>query len=138
MDFLGIGPLELVAILLIVFIVMGPKDIVKMANTLGRTLGNLRRSEAWTAMRRAQREIRSLPDTLAKQADFEDLQGIKDEIEKDLSKARDEVREMDQELVAWTRTDARTGEAKKPAADEAKPEPKQQAEASSEDTEKDA
>ena len=97
MDFLGIGPLELVAILLIVFIVMGPKDIVKMANTLGRTLGNLRRSEAWTAMRRAQREIRSLPDTLAKQADFDDLQGIKEEIEKDLSQAREEVREMDQE-----------------------------------------
>ena len=37
MEFLGIGPLELVAILLIIFLVMGPKDIVKMANTLGRT-----------------------------------------------------------------------------------------------------
>ncbi len=32
MDFLGIGPLELVGILLILFLVMGPGDLVKITN----------------------------------------------------------------------------------------------------------
>jgi Sec-independent protein translocase protein TatA len=105
MDILGIGPLELVAILLIIFIVMGPTDIAKMANTLGKTLGNLRRSEMWTAMQRAQSELRSLPDTLAKQAELEELREIKKEIEKDLSATSKDIKALDQELVAWTRRD---------------------------------
>ncbi len=115
MDFLGIGPLELVFILLIVFIVMGPSDVVKTASTLGRTLRNLRQSEIWTAMQRAQKEIRSLPDTLARQVELDDLKDIKKSIEKDLSSQAKEIKDIDNELVAWTRTGGQKPETPKPS-----------------------
>lgn len=106
MEFLGIGPLELVAIFLIIFVVMGPTDIVKMASTLGKALRKLRESEMWGIMQRAQRELRSLPDTLARQVNLDELQEIKKEIEGDLAEGKKEIQDMDREFVAWTRTDA--------------------------------
>jgi Sec-independent protein translocase protein TatA len=36
MDFLGVGPLELLFILLIALIVLGPNDMVKTGRTLGK------------------------------------------------------------------------------------------------------
>ncbi len=107
MDFLGIGPLELVAIFLIIFLVMGPSDIVKMGSTLGKTLRNIRKSEMWTAMQRAQKELRSLPDTLAKQVNLDDMQELKKEIEGELAAQKKEIQDMDREFVAWTRTDGK-------------------------------
>lgn len=112
MDFLGIGPLELVAIFLIIFLVMGPSDIVKMASTLGKTLRNIRKSEMWTAMQRAQKELRTLPDTLAKQVNLEDMQELKKEIEGELAEQKKEIQDMDREFVAWTRTDGKGEKAK--------------------------
>ena len=43
-DFLGIGVLELLAILLIAVIVLGPAGTVKGARSIGRMLGEVRRS----------------------------------------------------------------------------------------------
>ena len=107
MEFLGIGPLEIIVILLIIFVVMGPSDIVKMARTLGQTLRNLRRSEMWTAMQRAQKEIRTLPDTLARQADLENVGSIKKELEAELKEQGKEIQEIDREISAWTREGAK-------------------------------
>ena len=44
MDFLGIGILEILAILLIAVIVLGPAGTVKAARDIGRVLGDMRRS----------------------------------------------------------------------------------------------
>ena len=44
MDFLGIGILELLAILLVAVIVLGPAGTVKGARNIGRVLGEVRRS----------------------------------------------------------------------------------------------
>ena len=112
MEFLGIGPLELIAIFLIIFVVMGPSDIVKMASTLGKTLRNLRESEMWAAMQRAQKELRSLPDTLARQVDLDEFQDVKREIEDGLGEGKKEVQDLDREFVAWTRKGAKRGKEK--------------------------
>ena len=106
MEFLGIGPLELLAIFLIIFVVMGPSDIVKMASTLGKTVRNLRESDMWAAMQRAQKELRSLPDTLARQVDLDEFQDIKREIEDGLGEGKREIQDLDREFVAWTRKEA--------------------------------
>lgn len=103
MDFLGIGPLELVTILLIIFIVMGPADMVKMGATLGRSLRRLRNSEFWGAMRDATRELRNLPDNLARQAGIDEFKEAGRDLQKDIEGARREGEALDRQFTAWTR-----------------------------------
>jgi sec-independent protein translocase protein TatA len=104
MEFLGIGPIELVAILIIIFVVFGPGDMVKMGATLGRSLRRLRQSDAWRAMQQATRELRSLPDNLARQAGIDEFKGVGREVREDLEESRKTVEELDGSFVAWTRT----------------------------------
>ena len=44
MDFLGIGVLELLVILLIAVVVLGPAGTIKGARSIGKVLGEVRRS----------------------------------------------------------------------------------------------
>jgi len=71
MDFLGVGPMELFFILLIALIVLGPKDIVKAARTMGRFLKKVINSPTWNAIKQTSREMRSLPSKLMQEAGVE-------------------------------------------------------------------
>lgn len=73
MDFLGIGPLELLFVLVIALIVLGPRDIVSLARRAGRLLNRIYRSEVWGTINQASREFRDLPNRLAREAALEDL-----------------------------------------------------------------
>jgi sec-independent protein translocase protein TatA len=44
MDFLGIGPFEVLLILLIAFIIFGPQKLIEMSKTAGKTMKELSRS----------------------------------------------------------------------------------------------
>jgi len=74
MDILGIGPLELVFILIIALIVLGPKDMVKAGKTIGRTLRTIISSDTWRVVQDASREIRNLPNRMMREAALDDLQ----------------------------------------------------------------
>ena len=86
MDILGIGPTELVFIILIALILLGPKDMQKTSRTIGRWLRNMTRSDNWRAFRDTSREIRNLPNRLMREANLEDL-------EKDVGKIGKEIQE---------------------------------------------
>lgn len=73
MDFLGIGPLEVLFVLIIALIVLGPRDIVQFARRAGRMLNRLYRSEVWGTINEASREFRNLPNRLAREAALEEL-----------------------------------------------------------------
>jgi len=73
MDILGIGPLELLFIFVIVLIVLGPRDMVKTGQQIGNFLGNLMRSDFWKALQTAQREVRTLPNRLARESGLREL-----------------------------------------------------------------
>ncbi|MBI4771731.1 MAG: hypothetical protein HY784_15280, partial [Chloroflexi bacterium] len=79
MEFLGIGPLELLLIVLIAVLVVGPRDIEKTARQIGQMLNRLYKSEAWKTLLAATREVQTLPNKLARQAELElgDLEDIK-------------------------------------------------------------
>jgi Sec-independent protein translocase protein TatA len=81
-DFLGIGPLELMFVILIALIVIGPKDMSKTARSAGRYLNRMYRSETWRAVTQASRTLQTLPNRLAREAQLEEL----DEVRKDLDK----------------------------------------------------
>jgi len=86
MDIFGIGPTELIFILLIALILLGPKEMEKTGRTIGRFLRDLTRSESWRAFRDTSREIRNLPNRLMREANIEDL-------EKDVGKIGKEIEE---------------------------------------------
>lgn len=71
MEILGIGPSELLFIIIIALIVLGPKDMQKAGKTVGRWLNNLVRSDGWKAFQQTSREIRTLPTKLMRDANME-------------------------------------------------------------------
>ena len=76
MEFLGIGPSELVFIVIIAIIILGPKDMQKAGKTVGRWLNHFVRSDGWKALQRASREIRNLPTTLMREANMDEFQAL--------------------------------------------------------------
>lgn len=86
MDIFGIGPIEIVFVILIALILLGPKEMEKTGRTIGRFLRDLTRSEGWRAFRDTSRELRNLPNRLMREANIEDVQ-------KDIGKIGKEIEE---------------------------------------------
>ena len=84
MEILGIGASELIFILLIAIIVLGPKDMQKAGKTIGRWLNQLIRSDSWKVFQRTSAELRNLPRNLMREANMEMA-----EMERDLRNAID-------------------------------------------------
>ncbi len=89
MEILGIGPFELLLILILALILLGPQDMVKAGRSLGRTLRKIVQSPEWRSFQEASREIRHLPERLMREAGLEDLQDIRkqtglDEVQSEL------------------------------------------------------
>ena len=84
MEILGIGASELVFIVIIAIIILGPKDMQKAGKTLGRWLNQLVRSDGWKILQRTSSEIRNLPRNLMREANM-DMQ----QMEKDLRNSID-------------------------------------------------
>jgi sec-independent protein translocase protein TatB len=72
MEFLGIGPLEFLLIVVIAIIVLGPKGIVKAAREASQLIRKIVRSPLWRDVMDTSREIRELPKKIVKEAGIED------------------------------------------------------------------
>lgn len=78
MSFFGIGPMELIFILIIMILVLGPKNMVVSAQKLGVTLRRIVKSPLWATVMDTSREIREIPTRLIRDAGIEeDLKNIK-------------------------------------------------------------
>ena len=71
MEILGIGLSEIVFILIIAIIVLGPKDMQKAGRTIGRWLNRLVRSDGWKVFQKTSTELRNLPTNLMREANVE-------------------------------------------------------------------
>jgi sec-independent protein translocase protein TatB len=78
MDIFGIGASELVFIILIAIIVLGPKDMQKAGRTIGRFLNQLMRSDSWKVFQKTSNELRNLPRNLMREANMEMMEAEKD------------------------------------------------------------
>ena len=103
MEFLGISPVELLVIIVILFLVLGPQDLVKLGGTLGRAIRNLRESGTWRSIQDARRQLRDLPDQLAKEAGYEDVKTIGKELREEIKETKATLTDLDKQVVAWTR-----------------------------------
>jgi sec-independent protein translocase protein TatB len=71
MEFLGIGINELVFIVIIALIVLGPKDMQKAGRTIGKWMRNIITSDGWKVFQQTSRELRTLPNRLMREANDE-------------------------------------------------------------------
>jgi sec-independent protein translocase protein TatB len=102
MEILGVGPLEVLLIVLLAVVLFGPKDIVRTARSAGRTLNRLYRSEGWRTLLRTSETLRTLPNRLAREAELEDLDTIRQTVADTKKSLTDTAREVDRDLKAWT------------------------------------
>jgi Sec-independent protein translocase protein TatA len=98
MDFLGIGPLELLFILLLVLLVFGPRDIAKATRSFGYFLNRLYKSENYRVLQKTSEEIRNLPNLLAREAQLEELK----QAEQELKEAGQSIAPAQKPFPAWT------------------------------------
>jgi len=111
MEFLGIGPLELVFILLIILLVVGPKDIQSVARSLGRFLNQLYKSENYRVIQQASQGLRDLPQRLAHEAEQEmgeelrSIGAVRDELKR-TAEATTTTAPPNQAFEAWRPPDS--------------------------------
>ncbi|MBN1119862.1 MAG: hypothetical protein JXJ17_02190 [Anaerolineae bacterium] len=89
----GIGIPELVLLVLVIFVVLGPERAQETALELGRLLGKLLRSKWWKEISEITQSLRDLPTTLIKMAELEGMQSELRETLSDIQKSA----ELDQE-----------------------------------------
>jgi Sec-independent protein translocase protein TatA len=73
MEILGIGPLELLFIILLALIILGPKDLEKTGKSIGKGLTKLVKSDTWKTVQQASEKVKSLPNELMREAGMEDM-----------------------------------------------------------------
>lgn len=79
MEILGVGPSELVFIVILALIILGPKDMQKAGKTIGKWLRSIVTSDGWRMFMQTSQEIRTLPNRLMREAN-EELNTIDQEI----------------------------------------------------------
>jgi TatA/E family protein of Tat protein translocase len=74
MEFLGIGPLELILILVLALVIFGPKDIEKAGKSIGKGLNKFVRSDTWRTINQTSQELRNLPTRLMRESGLDEIE----------------------------------------------------------------
>jgi len=99
MNFLGVGPLELILVIVLALVVVGPRDLAKHGRDAGRFLNRLYRSPTWRTMNEASRELRNLPNRLAREAELDTL---KRDLEQTGQTIQADVQSAGDAMQAWS------------------------------------
>lgn len=94
MQFLGIGPLEFLLIVVLAVIILGPKGMVGAAREAGKLVRKVARSPLWREVVDTSRELRDLPQQIVREA------GIEAELEEFRRKTQAGMADIQHELQA--------------------------------------
>jgi Sec-independent protein translocase protein TatA len=72
MNFLGVGPLELLILAVIALLVLGPKGMADLGRKTGRLIRKITRSSVWQDIMNTSRDLNDLPGKIMREADLED------------------------------------------------------------------
>lgn len=72
MEIFGIGLPEILFVLLIAVIVLGPRDMTRAARTIGKFLRSVVKSEWWQSFKSGAQAVRKLPYQLMREAGMEE------------------------------------------------------------------
>jgi len=95
MNFLNFGPMEIAFILVIMIVVLGPKQMVESAQKLGAFIRKAVKSPLWTTIMDTSKELRELPTRLVREA------GIEEDI-KEIKKTRDSLKGIGNISASYT------------------------------------
>ena len=131
MDILGVGIPEIIFILIIMLIVMGPEDMMKTGRTLGKLVRRILLSDTWQALRRTSQELREIPTRLVREAGLDELEELQKELKADVesigsvqAELKEEVEQIKRELPkeridlgieAWTKPTRKPEEKEPPS-----------------------
>lgn len=82
MNIFGIGPLEIVFVLIIGILVLGPEGMITAGKKFGKSLRSIIKSDWWQNIRRGISEIQYLPQRLMREAELDELNQDLNEIRK--------------------------------------------------------
>ncbi len=91
-NLLGIGPLELLFLLVIVLILFNPRDIAGAARNIGKFINRLTRSDNFKLIQQTSREIQNLPARLAQEAELDELRQTGEDLKKDINTVGQQLR----------------------------------------------
>jgi Sec-independent protein translocase protein TatA len=77
MNIFGIGPLEIIFVLIIGILVLGPEGMVEAGRKLGKFLRSIIKSSWWQNIRHGVKEIQYLPQRLMREAELEELKELR-------------------------------------------------------------
>jgi Sec-independent protein translocase protein TatA len=77
MNIFGIGPLEILFVLIIGILVLGPEGMISAGRKLGKFLRSIIHSDWWQNIRRGISEIQYLPQRLIREAELEELNELR-------------------------------------------------------------
>lgn len=72
MEIFGVGPLEIILVLILALVVLGPQDMVATAYKIGAWIRKIVRSPMWREIMETSREIRQIPTTLIRDSGIEE------------------------------------------------------------------
>jgi len=78
MNIFGIGPLEIVFVLIIGILVLGPDGMIEAGRKLGKFMRSIIHSPWWKNIRQGVTEIQHLPQRLIREAELEELNELRD------------------------------------------------------------
>lgn len=91
MNIFGIGPLELILILLLALLIFGPKDLAKTGKMLGQTLNKIIHSDSWQLFNKTRRELNNLPQRLMRDAQLDDIKDLKKVVSSEMTGVQAEL-----------------------------------------------
>lgn len=71
MEILGVGASELLFVVIIALIVLGPKDMQKAGRTIGKWMRDIVTSDGWKVFQKTSNELRNLPTKMMRDANEE-------------------------------------------------------------------
>lgn len=118
MEILGVGPLEIILVIVLALVVLGPQDMVASARKMGAWVRKIARSELWREIMDTSREIRQIPVTLIRDSGLEETVN---DLRQTGQMVRSEVGQVTTELTAEVQQTATevTAEAEQARADAA-------------------
>ena len=78
MNIFGIGTLEIIFVLIIGILVLGPEGMIEAGRKLGKFLRSIIKSTWWQNVRKGINEIQYLPQRLMREAELEELNELRD------------------------------------------------------------
>jgi len=74
MEILGLGLGEWFFVLVILFVVMGPREMVNLSRRIALGVQKIRRSELWRSIKETERELAQVPQELIKETGLKALE----------------------------------------------------------------